>query len=224
MAVRLGLGDVFPNFTAETTAGKLDFYDYIDGSWAILFSHPADFTPLCTTELGAVGKYLPEFEKRGVKVIGLSLNSVEEHEQWVKDIEHYTPGSKITFPIIADPRRELAVRFGMLDPDEKDAAGVAMPARSVFIIGPDKKLKLSILYPATTGRNFDEILRVLDSLQLTARHSLATPVNWHAGEKCVVLPTIPQDVAEQKFPSGVDVINLPSGKKYLRLTDPPKVI
>jgi alkyl hydroperoxide reductase subunit AhpC len=148
----LKLGDTVPDFTADSTEGPIEFYKYIEGSWAILFSHPNDFTPVCTTELGAVGNFLPEFEKRGVKVIALSCNDVVSHKGWIGDIESYTPGAKVGYPILADPTRELAVKFGMLDPDEIDSKGIPLTARAVFIIGPDKKLKLSILYPATTGR------------------------------------------------------------------------
>ncbi|KAL3677722.1 hypothetical protein R1sor_020678 [Riccia sorocarpa] len=217
----LKLGDTAPNFVADTTHGEIDFHKYIDGSWAILFSHPNDFTPVCTTELGAVSKFLPEFEKRGVKVLALSCNDVESHKGWIKDIESYTPGAPVTYPIISDPKRELAVKFGMLDPDEIDSAGIPLTARAVYIFGPDKKLKLSILYPATTGRNFNEVLRVIDSLQLTATHSVATPVNWNRGDKCMVVPSLSNEAAKEKFPKGFETVEVPSGKQYIRLTPQP---
>ncbi|KAL2641788.1 hypothetical protein R1flu_009375 [Riccia fluitans] len=219
----LKLGDTAPNFVAETTHGEIDFHKYIDGSWAILFSHPNDFTPVCTTELGAVSKFLPEFEKRGVKVLALSCNDVESHKAWIKDIESYTPNAPVTYPIISDPKRELAVKFGMLDPDEIDSAGIPLTARAVYIFGPDKKLKLSILYPATTGRNFNEVLRVIDSLQLTATHSVATPVNWNVGDRCMVVPSLSNEAATEKFPKGFETIEVPSGKQYIRLTPQPNL-
>eukprot|EP00897_Mesotaenium_endlicherianum_P009083 jgi/Mesen1/8202/ME000442S07480 len=218
------LGSVVPNFTADTTEGEINFHEYIDGSWAILFSHPADFTPVCTTELGAVGLRLPEFEKRGVKVLALSCNDVELHKAWIADIEAYTPGAKVGYPIIADPSREIAVKYGMLDPMDKDSKGVALTARAVFVVGPDKKLKLSILYPATTGRNFDEVLRVIDSLQLTVNHSVATPVNWKHGDKCMVIPTLSNEEATAKFPAGFETAQVPSGKSYIRLTPQPDLV
>jgi 1-Cys peroxiredoxin 6 len=219
----LKLGDAAPSFVADSTHGKIDFHQYITGSWAILFSHPNDFTPVCTTELGAVGKFLPEFEKRGVKVIALSCNDVESHKGWIADIESFTPGAKVSYPILADPTRELAVKFGMLDPDEIDAKGIPLTARAVYIFGPDKKLKLSILYPATTGRNFNEVLRVIDSLQLTANYSVATPVNWNQGDKCMVVPSLSNDAAAAKFPKGFETVEVPSGKSYIRLTPQPNV-
>eukprot|EP00057_Strongylocentrotus_purpuratus_P009103 XP_011663577.1 PREDICTED: peroxiredoxin-6 [Strongylocentrotus purpuratus] len=190
-------------------------------SWGILFSHPADYTPVCTTELGRVATLTPEFEKRGVKLIALSCDGVESHRGWIKDIVDYAKFEKTwPYPIIADPKRELAVQFGMLDPDEKDSAGIALTARCVFIIGPDKKLKLSLLYPATTGRNFDEILRVIDSLQLTATKRVATPADWKSGEDCMVLPNISEEDAAKLFPQHRKVA-VPSGKGYIRLTPQP---
>ncbi|KAJ7557216.1 hypothetical protein O6H91_05G117100 [Diphasiastrum complanatum] len=219
----LHLGDTVPDFEANSTYGKIKFHDFIDGHWSILFSHPNDFTPVCTTELGAVGAYLPEFEKRGVKVVALSCNDVESHQRWIEDIESFTPNAKISYPIIADPTRELAIKFGMLDPDEKDASGMPLTARAVFVVGPDKKLKLSILYPATTGRNFVEVLRVLDSLQLTAKYSVATPVDWKNGDKCMVLPSLSNDAARAKFPKGFETFAVPSGKEYIRLTPQPNI-
>lgn len=215
------LGDIVPDFEADTTLGPIKFHDFIDGSWAILFSHPADYTPVCTTELGEVGRLQEEFKKRGVKVVALSSNDVDAHKGWISDIESYTPGSKVDYPIIADHNREIATLYGGLDPDEKDKAGIPLSARAVFVVGPDKKLKLSILYPATTGRNFTEILRVIDSLQLTATQSVATPVNWKQGEDVVVVPGLTDDQANAKFPKGFKKAELPSGKGYLRLTPQP---
>lgn len=215
------LGDVVPDFTADSTHGEIKFHQYIEGSWAILFSHPQDYTPVCTTELGEVGKLLPEFAKRGVKVLALSSNTTESHKGWIKDIEAYTTDSNVDYPIIADLNKDIATLYGGLDPDEKDKTGMPLSARAVFVIGPDKKLKLSILYPATTGRNFREILRVIDSLQLTAKHSVATPVNWDHGQDVVIVPTISDEQAKDKFPKGWKTAELPSGKGYLRLTPEP---
>lgn len=192
--------------------------------WGILFSHPRDFTPVCTTELGRAAKLAPEFAKRNVKLIALSIDSVEDHLAWSKDINAYNgdePTNKLPFPIIDDKNRDLAILLGMLDPAEKDDKGMPVTARVVFIFDPDKKLKLSILYPATTGRNFDEILRVIKSLQLTATKKVATPVDWKEGDSVMVLPTIPEEEAKQLFPKGVFTKDLPSGKRYLRYTPQP---
>ncbi|XP_028666540.1 peroxiredoxin-6 [Erpetoichthys calabaricus] len=215
------LGDVFPNFEANTTLGKIKFHDYLEDSWGVLFSHPKDFTPVCTTELGRAARLAGEFQKRNVKMIALSIDSVEDHLGWSKDINFYNgePASAtLPFPIIADDKRELAIQLGMLDPDERDKDGIPLTARCVFVVGPDKRLKLSILYPATTGRNFDEILRVIDSLQLTAQKRVATPVDWKPGDRCMVLPNISEEEAKALFPDGVFPKDLPSGKKYLRYT------
>ncbi|DBA94815.1 hypothetical protein WJX77_008101 [Trebouxia sp. C0004] len=217
----INLGDVVPDFGAETSQGDIQWYDYIDGSWAILFSHPGDFTPVCTTELGQVGKLQKEFAQRGIKLAALSCNDTESHRAWIKDIEAYTPGSKVDYPIISDPKREIAVLYGMLDPDEMDNTGIPLTARAVFIVGPDKKLKLSILYPATTGRNFSEVLRVIDSLQLTAKYSVATPVNWQHGDKVMVTPNLSNEQAKEKFSKGFEIKEVPSGKGYIRLTPQP---
>jgi 1-Cys peroxiredoxin 6 len=218
----INLGETVPDFKADTTHGAIQWHDWIKGSWAVLFSHPGDYTPVCTTELGQVAKILPEFEKRGVKVAALSCNDVESHKGWVQDIEatRFAGGAKVSYPIIADPSRDLAVKYGMIDPDEKDNKGLPMTCRAVFITGPDAKLKLSLLYPATTGRNFSEILRVIDSLQLTAKHSVATPVDWRHGDKCMVVPTLSDDQAKEKLGS-FDVVDVPSGKRYIRLTADP---
>lgn len=217
----MNLGDVFPNFEAETNEGDIKFYDWLGDSWGILFSHPADYTPVCTTELGNAAKLVPEFEKRGVKLIALSCDDAESHRGWIKDIEGYCPdlgsgGFKI--PIIADPKRDLAVKFGMIDPDEKDAEGMPLTCRAVFVIGPDKKLKLSMLYPATTGRSFSEILRAVDSLQLTAQKKVATPANWKMGDSAMVVPSLSEEEAKAEFPGGFEVHEVPSGKQYLRTT------
>ncbi|XP_067662402.1 peroxiredoxin-6-like [Haliotis asinina] len=214
----VNLGDVFPNFQVDSTAGRIDFHEWLGNSWAILFSHPADYTPVCTTELGRVVQLVPEFQKRGVKLIALSCDDVESHKGWSKDVLAYVKETKdFPYPIISDKDRSLAVKLGMVDPDEKDSAGMPLTCRAVFIIGPDKKLKLSFLYPATTGRNFNEILRVIDSLQLTATKKVATPVDWKAGDKCMVVPSLSNDEAKKMFPD-MTVVELPSGKQYVRMT------
>ncbi|KAL5011525.1 hypothetical protein ScPMuIL_010076 [Solemya velum] len=196
----VNLGDVFPNFDADTSDGKINFHTWIGDKWAILFSHPADYTPVCTTELGRVLKLVPDFEKRNVKLIALSVDDVESHKGWAKDVQDFVGHSgKFPYPIVSDPKRDLAVKFGMVDPVEKDGAGMPLTCRAVFIIGPDKKLKLSLLYPATTGRNFDEILRVVDSLQLTATHKVATPADWKPGDKCMVVPSVSAEEAKKMF-------------------------
>jgi len=220
------LGDPIPNFTAATSEGEITLHDWIGDSWAILFSHPNDYTPVCTTELGTVAQLTKagEFSKRNVKPIALSCNSVEDHHGWIKDIVHFAKlpaNDKFPYPIIADPKRELATLFGMLDPVVKDAQGVPLTARAVFVIGPSKKLMLSILYPATTGRNFAEILRVIDSLQLTANYQVATPANWQHGQKVMVIPTLTDEEATKKFAKGFERVELPSGKGYVRLTPQP---
>ncbi|KAL4219449.1 Peroxiredoxin-6 [Mactra antiquata] len=218
----INLGDVFPNFSAESTSGTIQFHEWLaEDKWAILFSHPADFTPVCTTELSEVNKYSGEFENRGVKLIALSCDSVDSHKSWTEDIESFKECGKLKYPIIADPKRELAVQLGMIDPDEKDAAGLPLTCRAVFIIGPGRKLKLSMLYPATTGRNFNEILRVVDSLQLTVRKKVATPANWKSGDKCMVIPSLSDDEANKLFASGFEKIKMPSGKSYMRFTADP---
>ena len=208
MAVRLG--DTAPDFTADTTEGTVSFHEWLGDSWGILFSHPKDFTPVCTTELGTVAGLKNEFDKRNVKPIGLSVDSVEDHKAWAQDIEDVT-GHALNYPLIADPDRKVADLYDMIPPSAADTLTV----RSVFVIGPDKKVKLTLTYPASTGRNFDEILRVIDSLQLTANQSLATPANWKAGEKCVIAPSVSDEQAQERFP-GFETI-----KPYLRLTTPP---
>ncbi|XP_026161206.1 peroxiredoxin-6 [Mastacembelus armatus] len=214
------LGDEFPNFEADTTIGRIKFHDFLGSSWGILFSHPKDFTPVCTTELARAAKISSEFKKRDVKMIALSIDSVEDHHNWSKDVMAFNSeaDNALPFPIIADDKRVLSVQLGMLDPDEKDKDGMPLTARCVFVIGPDKRMKLSILYPATTGRNFDELLRVIDSLQLTAQKKVATPVDWKPGEKVMVIPSLSEAEAAALFPSGVTTKEMPSGKKYLRYT------
>ncbi len=209
MAVRLG--DVAPDFKADTTEGPISFHDWLGDSWAILFSHPRDFTPVCTTELGEVARIKPEFDKRGVKVIGLSVDPVNSHKEWAADIEE-TQGTALNFPVIADPDHKIAELYDMIHPNASDMFTV----RSVFVIGADKKIKLMITYPPSTGRNFDEILRVVDSLQLTAKHSVATPVNWKAGDDCIIVPSLSDEDAAKKFPGGWKTV-----KPYLRVVPQP---
>lgn len=207
----LQLGDIAPDFTQNSTTGPIKFHEFLGGSWGVLFSHPKAFTPVCTTELGMVAKLKPEFDKRNVKVLGLSVDPVEDDHKWSKDIEE-TQGTKLNFPIVSDTDRKVASLYGMIHPN----AGDTMTVRSVFVIGPDKKVKLTITYPPSTGRNFDEVLRVIDSLQLTANHKVATPVNWKDGQECIVLPSITTDDARKMFPKGVKEV-----KPYLRTTPQP---
>ncbi len=207
MAIKLG--SKAPNFTAETTEGKVDFYDYLGDGWGILFSHPADYTPVCTTELGRVAQLKDEFDKRNVKILALSVDPLAEHKGWVKDIEE-TQNTKMNYPIIADTG-EVAELYGMLHPEAADK----VPVRSVFIVGPDKKVKLTLTYPPSTGRNFDEILRTIDSLQLTADHSVATPADWKHGEDVVISPSVSDEEADEKFTGYRKV------KDYLRYTPDP---
>ncbi|MGI8470175.1 MAG: peroxiredoxin [Pyrinomonadaceae bacterium] len=209
MSVRIG--DDAPDFTAETTVGNIDFYDYLGDSWGVLFSHPRDFTPVCTTELGVVARLKPEFDKRDVKVIGLSVDPSDSHEKWAADIEE-TQGAKLNFPVIADTDKTVADLYEMIHPNASDTATV----RSVFVISPDKKIKLSLTYPASTGRNFDEILRVIDSLQLTAKHSVATPANWKNGDDVIIVPSVTNEQAKEKFPAGWNEL-----KPYLRVVKQP---
>lgn len=207
----LRLGDIAPNFDAETTLGKINFHDWLGDSWGVLFSHPSDFTPVCTTELGMVANYYPEFEKRNTKVLAISVDGLESHHEWVKDINE-TQNTTVNFPIIADEDKTIATLYDMIHPNANDKLTV----RSVFIIGPDKKIKLILTYPASTGRNFDEILRVIDSLQLTANYSVATPANWEDGGDVVISPSIPNEDIPAKFPKGYTRI-----KDYLRMTPQP---
>ncbi|NNN19894.1 MAG: peroxiredoxin [Acidimicrobiaceae bacterium] len=207
----LQLGDVTPNFTANTTQGELTFHEWLGDSWGVLFSHPADFTPVCTTELGEVAKLKDEFAKRNTKVIGLSVDPVEKHIEWEKDIEE-TQGSAVNFPMIGDPGRKVADLFGMIHPN----ASNTLTVRSVFIIDPAKKLRLTITYPASTGRNFQEILRVIDSLQLVDKYSISTPVNWTEGQDVIIATSVTDEDAKAKFPKGFKTL-----KPYLRLTPQP---
>ena len=209
MAVRLG--DVAPDFTADTTQGTISFHDWLGDSWGILFSHPKDFTPVCTTELGAFSKAKAEFDRRNTKLIGLSVDPIESHEKWAGDIEE-TQGAALNFPLIGDPDRKVSDLYDMIHPNANDTLTV----RSVFIIGPDKKVKLTITYPASTGRNVDEVLRVLDSLQLTADYSVSTPVNWKEGEDVIIVPAVSDEEAQTKFPKGFKAL-----KPYLRVTPQP---
>ncbi|HRQ49642.1 MAG TPA: peroxiredoxin [Agriterribacter sp.] len=209
----LRLGDIAPNFTAETTAGKIDFYEFLGDGWGVLFSHPADFTPVCTTELGKTALLQDEFAKRDVKVLAVSVDPLDKHVGWVKDINE-TQNTDVRFPLIADPERKVATAYGMIHPNASENFTV----RSLFVIGPDKKVKLTITYPASTGRNFHEVLRVIDSLQLTANYSVATPADWKPTEDVIVVPSISNEDAEKKFPKGVKIV-----KPYLRYTPQPNV-
>jgi GTP-binding protein HflX len=207
----LQLGDTVPDFTQESQLGSINFYDFAGDSWVVLFSHPADYTPVCTTELGEVARLRPEWEKRNVKTIALSVDPVESHKGWIGDINE-TQQTAVDYPILADADRRVSDLYGMIHPN----ANNTLTVRSVFIIDPSKKLRLQITYPASTGRNFAEILRVIDSLQLTDHHQVATPVNWQDGDDCVVVPSIPTAEARSRFPKGVTEI-----KPYLRMTPQP---
>jgi alkyl hydroperoxide reductase subunit AhpC len=208
----LQLGDIAPDFTQDSTEGRLHFYDWAGDSWVVLFSHPKDYTPVCTTELGYTAKLKPEFEKRGVKVLGLSVDPADSHQGWAKDIEE-TQGAKLNFPLIADHDRKVADLYGMIHPNANDTLTV----RSVFVIDPQKKVRLTITYPASTGRNFDEVLRVIDSLQLTDKHKVATPVNWRHGEDVIIVPSISNEQAKELFPGGWT-----EHKPYLRTVPQPR--
>ncbi len=209
MALRLG--DTAPDFTADTTEGTINFHEWLGEGWGVLFSHPKDFTPVCTTELGAAARLKPEFEKRNVKIIGLSVDPLDSHKGWASDIEE-TQGQALNFPVIADADRKVSDLYDMIHPNASDTFTV----RSVFVIGPDKKVKLTLTYPASTGRNFDELLRVIDSLQLTAKHSVATPVNWKHGEDVIIVPALSDEQAKEKFPEGWKTL-----KPYLRVVKQP---
>lgn len=207
----LQLGDIAPDFTAETTEGPIQFHEWLGDGWGVLFSHPKDFTPVCTTELGTMAKIKSEFEKRNCKVLAVSVDPMDSHTGWIKDINE-TQNTTVNFPLVADPERTVANLYGMIHPNASDT----MTVRSVFMIGPDKKIKLTLTYPASTGRNFNELLRVLDSLQLTAQYQVATPANWNFGDDCIIVPAVPQEEVEAKFPKGHRVI-----KPYLRYTPQP---
>jgi alkyl hydroperoxide reductase subunit AhpC len=206
------LGDEAPDFTADSTEGPINFHEWKGDSWAVLFSHPKDFTPVCTTELGRVAALKPEFDKRNVKVVGLSVDGVADHEKWSQDIEDVT-GSSLNFPLLGDPDRKVADLYDMIHPNANDTLTV----RSVFVIGPDNKVKLTLTYPASTGRNFDELLRVIDSLQLTAKYKLATPADWKPGEDAIIAGAVSDDEAKELFPDGWD-----AKKPYLRVVPAPK--
>ncbi|HEV2998127.1 MAG TPA: peroxiredoxin [Solirubrobacteraceae bacterium] len=208
MAIQLG--DEAPDFTAETTDGPIRFHEFLGDSWGVLFSHPADFTPVCTTELGRVAALKGEFDERNTKVVGVSVDPLDSHERWVQDIEE-VGGQKLNFPLIADPDRRVADAYGMIHPNASDTTTV----RSVFVIGPDKKVKLTLTYPASTGRDFGEILRVIDSLQLTAKHKVATPADWRQGEDVIITPAVSDEEAAERFP-GYETV-----KPYLRKTPQP---
>lgn len=211
-AKTLRLGDTAPNFTAQTTEGEIQFHEWLGESWGVLFSHPKDFTPVCTTELGEAAKRKADFEKRNVKILALSVDSVESHQRWISDINE-TQNTRMNFPIVGDESQEVSNLYGMIHPNASDTLTV----RSVFILDPQKKIRLMLTYPASTGRDFNEILRVIDSLQLTTNHSVATPVNWKDGDECVIIPSIQDpEVIKAKFPKGHREV-----KPYLRLTPQP---
>ncbi len=210
MTIRLG--DEAPDFSAQTTEGPINFHEWIGDGWAVLFSHPKNFTPVCTTELGYMAGIKDKFDQRGVKVIGLSVDPLDSHDEWSKDIEE-TQGHALNFPLIADHDKKVANLYDMIHPNASDT----MTVRSVFVIGPDKKIKLMLIYPASTGRNFDEILRVVDSLQLTAKHKVATPVNWRDGEDVIIVPAVSNEAAKEAFPDGWKTV-----KPYLRVVPQPK--
>ena len=212
MTIRLG--DEAPDFTAETTQGTINFHEWLGDSWGVLFSHPKDYTPVCTTELGMAARMKPDFDARNVKMIGLSVDPLDSHAGWAKDIEE-TQGTALNFPVIADPDKTISNLYDMIHPNASDTFTV----RSVFVVGPDKKVKLMITYPASTGRNFDEVLRVIDSLQLTSKYSVATPVNWKDGDDCIIVPSLSDEDAKAKFPAGWNAV-----KPYLRMTPQPNKI
>jgi alkyl hydroperoxide reductase subunit AhpC len=219
--VSLRINDEAPNFTAQTTQGKIDFHDWIGDGWAILFSHPKDFTPVCTTELGYMAGLQPEFVKRNCRIIGLSVDPVADHKKWLKDIEE-TQGHAVSYPLIGDPELKVAKAYDMLPASSGDSSRGRTPAdnatvRSVFVIGPDKKIKAMLTYPMSTGRNFDEVLRLLDSCQLTARHQVATPVNWRQGQDVIIVPSVSDEEAKKKFPAGWK-----APRPYLRIVPQPK--
>ena len=217
----LQLGETAPDFEADTTEGRIRFHDWIGDSWAVLFSHPRDFTPVCTTELGYMASIKPEFDRRGVKIIGLSVDPLENHEKWAKDIEE-TQGHAPNYPLIGDPEFKVAKAYGMLGADVSGDPTARTPAdnqtvRNVFVVGPDKKIKLILVYPMTTGRNFDEVLRVIDSLQLTAKHKVATPVNWKQGEDVIIAGSVSDDEAKETYPDGWE-----SPRPYIRIVPQPR--
>lgn len=209
MSVRIG--DIAPDFEQDSTEGRIRFHDWAGGKWVVLFSHPKNFTPVCTTELGAVSKLKAEFDKRGVKVLGLSVDQIENHDKWADDIEQ-TQGARLNFPLIADSDKSVSDKYGMIHPNASDT----MTVRSVFVIDPNKKVRLTLTYPAATGRNFDEILRTIDSLQLTDKYSVATPADWQQGEDVIIVPSVSDEAAKEKFPKGWKAL-----RPYLRVTEQP---
>jgi alkyl hydroperoxide reductase subunit AhpC len=209
MSVRIG--DIAPDFEQQSTEGNIKFHDWAGGKWVVLFSHPKNFTPVCTTELGAVAKLKPEFDKRGVKVLGLSVDELGNHDKWADDIAE-TQGARLNFPLIADTDKSVSDKYGMIHPNASDT----MTVRSVFVIDPNKKVRLTLTYPAATGRNFDEILRTIDSLQLTDKFSVATPADWQQGEDVIIVPSVSDEAAKEKFPKGWKAL-----KPYLRVTEQP---
>ncbi|MCB1381059.1 MAG: peroxiredoxin [Alphaproteobacteria bacterium] len=218
----LQIGDIAPDFEAETTEGRIKFHDYIEGSWVVFFSHPKDFTPVCTTELGSMAKMKHEFDKRGVKLIGISIDTVQDHVRWKQDIKDVT-GATVNYPMIGDADLHVAKLYGMIHPNASGSAATRSAAdnatvRNVMVIGPDKRIKLIVAYPMSTGRNFDEILRVIDSLQLTAKASVATPANWKQGEDVIILASVNDEAAKEKFPGGWKTL-----KPYLRIVPQPKI-
>jgi alkyl hydroperoxide reductase subunit AhpC len=221
MMMSLGIGDTAPDFEADTTQGRIRFHEWMGGGWAILFSHPKDFTPICTTELGYMAKLKPEFDQRNTRILAVSIDPVSDHNLWVKDIEE-TQGTKLTYPIIGDSDLAVAKAYGMLHPNAGDTAKGRTAAdnatvRTVFVIGPDKKVKAMLAYPMSTGRNFDEVLRLLDSVQLTAKHKVATPVNWKKGEDVVIIPAVSDEDARKRWPQGWK-----APKPYLRIVPQPE--
>jgi alkyl hydroperoxide reductase subunit AhpC len=223
MMMSLGIGDTAPDFTADTTQGRISFHEWMGNGWAILFSHPKDFTPICTTELGYMAKLKPEFDKRNTKILAVSIDPVSDHNLWVKDIEE-TQGTKLTYPIIGDSDLSVAKAYGMLHPNAGDSSKGRTAAdnatvRTVFVIGPDKKVKAMLAYPMSTGRNFDEVLRLLDSVQLTAKHKVATPVNWKKGEDVVIIPAVSDEDARKRWPQGWK-----APKPYLRIVPQPEEV
>jgi len=217
----LQIGDLAPDFEAQTTEGRIKFHEWLGDAWGVLFSHPKDFTPVCTTELGYMAKIKPEFDKRNVKILGISVDSVDDHKRWKSDIEE-TQGAAVTYPMIGDNELTVAKLYGMIHPNAEGAAAVRTATdnatvRTVFVVGPDKKIKLMLTYPMSTGRNFDEVLRVIDSMQLTSKYSVATPVNWKRGDEVIILGSVSDEDAKKKFPSGWR-----SPKPYIRLVPQPE--
>lgn len=217
VAMNLRIGDTAPDFTASTSQGEISFHDWIGDSWALFCSHPKDYTPVCTTELGMLQKLLPELERRNVKPIALSVDDVDSHAGWAQDISDTQGVAEITYPIVADASRKISEQYGMLDQTNINDEGLPLTVRAVYVIDPNKKVRLTVVYPASTGRNFNELIRVIDSLQLTDHHQVATPANWQNGEDCVVVPSLSNEEAEAKFKKGVNVV-----RPYLRMTPDPR--